>query len=55
MPVDSMQKQADRNAAMPAASSRLALPAIDAVLIEAAGGADQPRSWNGRNGPGCSS
>jgi len=51
MPVDWMQKQAGRGAAMPAAGPRWALPATDAVLIEA-GGAYRPTSCNGRNGSG---
>ena len=55
MPPDSMQKQADRGAAMPAAGPRWALPATDTVLIEAAGGADRSTRCNGRNGSGCSS
>ena len=55
MPVDTMHKQVDPDAEMSAAGSRLALPATDAALIVAAGGADRPRSCNGRNGSSCSS
>ena len=51
MPPDSMQKQADPGAAMPAAGPRWALPATDAVLIEAAGGADRSTRCNGRKVP----